>query len=90
MIYKDEEILARVHVTKTGSDLYELKDDGSLGKSLDIFIDHDPEYHVVWYEIAELEHITTPFSDPKHGFYETIEDAEKAIDWFYRKNKDNE
>jgi hypothetical protein len=86
MFYKDEEIVARVH--ETGSDLYSLTDDRELDESQDIKITHnDPT--VVWYEVSEAEHITTPF-DNKFGFFDTIEDAKASIDWteaeYYKNN----
>jgi len=78
MFYKDYEILARVH--KSMSDLYSLTEDGDLGESQDILIDNDVN-DIVWYEVAGMEHIKTPYDDPKTGFYATIEDAKKAIDY---------
>lgn len=83
MEYKDYEILARVW--ESTSDLYSLTTDGELDTSQDILLFNDDK-EVVWYEVAGLELIKTPFDDPKYGFYRTIEDAKKAIDWNINNN----
>lgn len=79
MTYKEHEILARVH--KSMSDLYSLTDDGELDESLDILIDNDVN-DIVWYEIAECEHLISPYDSKIAPGFDTIEDAKKAIDYF--------
>jgi len=76
MIYKEHEIYARVGGTY--SDLYALKDDGSLeDTSEDIIIFNDDE-QVVWFEVEVI--------DPGSGFttmfteLQTIDDAKKIVD----------
>lgn len=76
MTYKDHDIYARV--AGTYSDLYELKDDGSLeDKSLDIVIKNGDE-SVVWYEVDAVDPksgVTTMFTQ-----LETIEAAQAVVD----------
>lgn len=79
MIYKEHEILARVH--KSMSDLYSLTEDGDLDESLDILIDNDVN-DIVWYEIAECEHMQSPYDSKRVPGFDSIEDAKKAIDYF--------
>jgi hypothetical protein len=75
MTYRDHEILARV--CGTYSDLYELKDDGSLvEESEDILIKNQDE-EIVWYE-AEVINPITGFSGWDR--FKTIEDAKRSID----------
>lgn len=76
MNYKGHEIYARV--CGTYSDLYSLKDDGSLQEvSEDIIIKNGDE-SVVWYEVEAV--------DPKSGVttmfveLETIEAAQRVVD----------
>ena len=78
MEYKGYEILARVY--ESTSDLYNLKDDGELNESLDIVLFNNDK-SVVWYEVAGMEHIKTPYDNPKTGFFDKIEKAKDSIDW---------
>lgn len=82
MIYKDCEILARVYIE--GSDLYTLKDDGTLDESLDIFIENEQNETVVWYEVGEMEHL----SCSRGGFTHipSIEEAKLRIDAYNKEN----
>jgi len=81
MIYKDEEIQARV--AGTYSDLYELKDDGSLDTSIDILIKHDDET-IVWYEVGGMVHLNC-----SRGYFTeipSIEEAKLRIDAYEKEN----
>lgn len=76
MVYKDHEIYARV--AGTYSDLYTLKDDGSLeDTSEDILIKNGDE-SVVWYEVDAVDPksgVTTMFTE-----LDTIEAAQRVVD----------
>lgn len=76
MTYKEHDIYARV--CGTYSDLYELKDDGSLeDKSEDILIKNGDE-SIVWYEVDAVDPksgVTTMFTQ-----LETIEAAQRVVD----------
>ena len=84
MLYKNEEIMARVH--KSMSDLYSLTEDGELDESQDILIDNDVN-DIVWYEVVGSEHLSSPFNNRRTGFFDTIEEAKQAIDWWHEQNK---
>lgn len=85
MIYKDQEIMARVH--KSMSDLFSLTDDGELDESQDILLDNEDDT-IVWYEVSGSEHISTPFDSRRVPGFETIEDAKASIDWYEEEYKD--
>lgn len=76
MTYKEHEIFARV--AGTYSDLYALKDDGSLeDKSEDILIKNRDET-VVWYEVEAID----PATGMTNMFTElpSLEAAKKQVD----------
>jgi hypothetical protein len=81
--YKDTEIMARVHYT--GQKLMALNDDGSLDTKTETFfeMEHEDE-EVVWYEAEGFENIVTPY-DNSNGFFDDIDDAKRAIDWYVKK-----
>ena len=66
--YKDHEIFARCHIQ--GSDLFEIDENGTPTKSADIFIEHEEDRTVVWYEI----------DDESGEQYKTLDLAKQQID----------
>ncbi len=76
MIYKESEILARVY--QTGSDLYELDDEGELTEKVDgCHVDNDDK-EIVWYEVEAVD----PRSGMTQVFCElkTLQDAKDVVD----------
>ena len=85
-IYKDHEILARVH--QTGSALYEIDKNGKITDEVEgLDIVHDDQ-QIVWYEVEVM--------NPETGLldsgveYKTLEDAKLAVRKSEEYLKDNE
>ena len=85
MIYKGEEIVARVW--QSGTDLYTLTAKGELDTSLDIYFDNGDQ-HIVWYEVSEMSHLDVVINGERQYFMEipTIEEAKQRIDAYRAAN----